>query len=250
MRLTILGSAASYAGPGQACSGALIQSAETSVLLDCGNGALSMLAKVVDPLSLDAVAITHAHVDHFADLYSLQALLRYAPSGPAPALPLYAPPGLLERMGALLSENGRRELAEAFVAEDICARTTIEVGDVRITPYRVDHIEPTFALVVEEISTGRRICYTSDTAPGKAVESAAAGVHLLLAEATLPQRYAGRVPHMTAREAGQLASRGGVERLVLTHVWPTTDREEMAREAAEEFCGPVAVAEELDSFSV
>lgn len=250
MRLTVLGSSASYAGPGQACSGTLIQSGETSMLLDCGNGVLSMLAQVLDPLSLDAVVITHAHVDHFADLYSLQALLRYAPTGPAPALPLYAPPGLLERMGALLSESGRREMTQAFVVEDLVERVTIEAGDVLITPHHVDHVNPTFALVAEEISTGRCVCYTSDTAPGAAVERAAGGAHMLLAEATLPQQYAGRVPHMTAREAAQLASRVDAERLVLTHIWPTTDREVILHEAAEVFSGPVTVAKELDSFSV
>lgn len=250
MRLTILGSSASYAGSGQACSGTLIQSGETSVLLDCGNGVLSMLAQVIDPLLLDAVVITHAHVDHFADLYSLQALLRYAPTGPAPVLPLYAPSGFLERMGALLSESGRRELAQAFAVEDLAECATIKVGDVWITPHHVDHIKPTFALVAEEISTGRCICYTSDTAPGKAVERAASGVHMLLAEATLPQQYAGRVPHMTAREAAQLASHVDAERLVLTHIWPTTDREVIFREAAKVFSGSVTVAKELDSFSV
>ena len=249
MRLIILGSSASYAGPGQACSGHLVQSGQTSVLLDCGNGVLSMLGKVVDPLSLDAVVITHGHIDHFADLYSLQALLRYAPSGPAPVLPVYVPPGLLERMGTLLSASGRRSLHEAFLVEDLVEHTSIEIGDVRITPHHVDHIDPTFALLVEEISTGRSICYTSDTAPGRAVESAARGAHLLLAEVTLPQQYAGRAPHMTAREAGELGSIVSAERLVLTHIWPTTDREEIVREAAEVFSGPVAVAKELDSFS-
>ena len=218
--------------------------------MDCGNGVLSILGNVIDPLTLDAIVITHAHVDHFADIYSLQALLRYAPSGPAPALSLYAPPGLLERMGALLSAEGRDQMAEAFTVTDLAAGVAVEIGGMRVTPHRVDHIEPTFALLAEEISTGRCTCYTSDTAAGSAVESAASGVHLLLAEATLPQQYAGRVPHMTAREAARLASRVGAERLVLTHIWPSTDRAGILREAAEEFTGPVTVAKELDFFDV
>lgn len=250
MQLTVLGSSASYAGPGQACSGHLVRSGETSILLDCGNGVLSMLGQIADPLSLDAVFVTHRHTDHFADVYSFQALLRYAPEGPAPPLRLYAPVGLVESMGALLSERGRREFAEAFVVTAIEDRVTVTVGGLDVTPHAVDHTEPTFALCVEERATDRRMCYTSDTAPGEAVDAAAEGTHLLLAEATLPEEYAGRARHMTARQAGEVAARAGAERLVLTHIWPTSDRERIVREAAAVFDGPVNAATELESFVV
>jgi hypothetical protein len=38
--------------------------------------------------------------------------------------------------------------------------------------------------------------------------------------------------------------------LVLTHVWPTNDRELMVRIASEAFGGPVVVASELDVFDI
>jgi ribonuclease BN (tRNA processing enzyme) len=114
MRLTVLGSAASYADVGRACSGYLVEDGETRLLLDCGHGALANLGGVCDPRTLDAVFITHAHPDHVVDLYALQALLRYAPEGPAPPVRLHGPKGLLERMSCLLGERGGVELVEAF----------------------------------------------------------------------------------------------------------------------------------------
>ena len=111
MRVTVLGSSASYAGPGQACSGYLVEHADVRVLMDCGNGVVANLAAVADPTTLDAVFITHEHPDHFLDIYALAALLRYAPQGPLAPLALWLPPGLFERMGCLLSERGRDELA-------------------------------------------------------------------------------------------------------------------------------------------
>ena len=250
MRLTVLGSSASYAGPGQACSGHLVQAGTTSVLLDCGNGVLANLASVMDPAALDAIVITHEHIDHFADVYALQALLRYAPQGPAAPLPLHAPAGLFDRMACVLSESGRGELDEAFMVHELSAHDQIALDHMTITPYAVEHIDPTYALALREPATSRQLCYTSDTAPGEAVEDAAAGATLLLAEATLPQKYAGAVPHMTSEEAGALAARVGAERLVLAHIWPTNDREAMAREAASRFPGPVSVASEMDVYSV
>lgn len=243
MRLTVLGSAASYADAGRACAGHLVRSQDAAVLLDCGNGVLANLGKVMDPLDLDAVFITHEHIDHFADVYALQAALRYAPDGPRSPMPLYVPPGLFERMGSVLSEKGRAELAEAFTVRELEAGWVYMIGGMSIVPYDVEHVEPTFALQI--IDDEAVFCYTSDTTLCEAVESAAEGADVLLAEATLPEAFQGRAAHMTPREAGVLATRARVRTLVLTHLWPSIDRARAAVDASGEFVGRVIVADEL-----
>lgn len=248
MRLTVLGSAASYPDAGRACAGHLVSRDGTTVLLDCGNGVISNLGRVMDPTHLAAVFITHGHVDHFADVYALQAALRYAPDGPAAPLPLYVPPGVFDLISSALTEHGARELTEAFEVHDLVEGTPIGVGPITVTPRSVDHVSPTFALVAE--SGGARLCYTSDTRPGAAAEAAAAGAGVLLADATLPPKYAGRAPHMTAAEAGALARSARAHTLVLTHLWPTVDRIAAVEQAREVFGGRVMVAEEMDSFEV
>jgi ribonuclease BN (tRNA processing enzyme) len=248
MRLTVLGSAASYAGQGQACAGYLIEGGGARVLFDCGNGVLAKLARVLDPLTVDAVFITHGHPDHFVDLYALQSLLRYAPEGPAPSLPLWVPNGLFERMQALLSDRGRTELYEAFRCSELTAGESVRIRDLTVTPCPVEHTPPTFALVAE--ADGVRLCYTADTAPTADVLAAARGADLLLAEATLPEAYAGRAPHLTAGQAGALARDADVSALVLTHVWPSNDRSAMVVQAAAEFDGPVSVASEYAMYEV
>lgn len=248
MRLTVLGSSASYAGPGHACAGHLVQSGSTAVLMDCGNGVLANLARVTDPATLDAVFVTHEHPDHWADLYALQALLRYAPDGPVGRVPLHMPEGLFERVIAPLGDRGRLEFTEAFESHTLAPGATVLVGELAVTPVPVDHVEPTFALVVEDESA--RLCYTSDTSPGIRVLTAAASCDLLLAEATLPERYAGAAPHMTAQQAGSLAYSAGALRLVLTHLWPTVDREQAVAEASSTYGSLAVVAEELDTFDI
>ena len=248
MRLTVLGSAASYPDAGRACAGHLIEAGRTRVLFDCGNGVLSNLGRIMDPTRLDAVFVTHAHIDHFADVYALQAALRYAPDGPVPPLPLFVPPGLFERMGALLTDHGARELAEAFTVTEILAGVPVVIGDLAVTPHAVDHIEPTFALVAD--ADGARLCYTSDSAPGAAVLAAATGASVLLAEATLPPPFIGRARHMTPAQAALLAVEAEVATLVLTHLWPTVDRQAAAETARELFGGRVIVADELDAIDI
>ncbi len=248
MRLTVLGSSASYAGAGQACAGHLVESGDTALLLDCGNGTLANLGQVLDPLRLSAVFVSHSHPDHFLDLYALQALLRYAPDGPAAPLDLFVPAGLFERMACLLSERGAAELAAAFRPHVHAPGVPVRVGDLTVEPREVDHTAGSFAFRVDNGTA--TLCYTADTAFGPKIREAAKGADLLLAEATLPPAYAGAAPHMTAAEAGELACEAGAATLVLTHVWPTNDREQMAAQAAKACDSNVFVAREFDSFDV
>jgi ribonuclease BN (tRNA processing enzyme) len=248
MRVTVLGSAASHAAAGQACSGHLVEGGGARVLLDCGNGVLANAYKVTDPYEIDAVFVTHNHPDHYADLYSLQAMLRYAPQGPVARMPLYMPESLYPVVQSILSGRGAQEFREAFAFEPLQPGVPVRVGELTVTPFEVDHTDPTYALVVD--ADGTRLCYTADTAPGAHAEAAAQGAGLLLAEATLPEQFAGVSPHLTARQAAQLAVASGAKTLVLTHVWPTNDRALMLREASEVFSGTVSVASELDTYDV
>lgn len=243
MRLTVLGSGASYPGAGHACAGYLVSHGTTEVLLDCGNGSISNLARVLAPERLSAVFVTHAHVDHFVDLYVLQAALRYAPQGAAPALDLFVAPGVLEAVLAPLSEHGRREMLEAFVVHELSADAGVAAGDLLVTSVPVTHSGDTFALAVEVGSA--RLFYTSDAVFTDALVDAARGADVLVADATLPEKYAGRAPHMTPKEAGELAAAAGAKTLVLTHLWPSMDREAAALDAARAFDGRIMVAAEM-----
>jgi ribonuclease BN (tRNA processing enzyme) len=213
-----------------------------ALLLDCGSGVVSQLGRVHSPLDLEGIVVSHAHPDHVVDLFAMQALLRYAPEGPAPPMRLWGPAGLMDRMACLLSEHGSAELREAFATEALAAFEPFDVGSLRVRPVPVDHGEDAFALIVAGSGT---LCYTGDAPFGSALVEAAQGADVLLAEATLPELYAGIAPHMTATEAATVAAEAGVRMLVLTHLWPTTDRDTMRREAQEVFDGEIMLASEL-----
>ncbi len=243
MQLTILGSSASYAGPDQACSGYLVEHDGTTLMIDCGNGTLANAGHVTDVTSLDAVLVSHAHTDHFLDLYALEAALRFAPEGPLGSLPIYLPEGLWERMCALLPASGAAHLAEAFEPHVLQAGQTLTFDELEVTVHPVDHDGPAFAFSID--GPDGRLVYTGDTRDGAGVRMAADDCDVLVAECTLPTEYAGRGPHMTPAEAGALAKSSGAELLVLSHLWPTADHDRLLREAGEAFGGETVLAEEL-----
>ena len=61
MELTVLGYWSPYPRAGEACSGYLVRSEDTRVLVDCGH-AVSILQKYQDFRELDAVIISHFHL--------------------------------------------------------------------------------------------------------------------------------------------------------------------------------------------
>ena len=236
MRLTVAGAGASWPGS-QPCSGHLVSSGATTIMLDCGNGALASASRFVDPADLAALFVTHEHIDHFGDLFCLQAMLRWAPAGPLPPMMLHGPPGLLARMSHVLTDRAAEELVEAFTFTPLRPGDVVGVGPLTVTALGASHMGDSLGLRVSDGSA--MLAYTGDTRPAPEAYALVAGADVVLAEATLPAAYAGRAPHLTAGEAGMLAAGAGAHTLVLTHLWPTADHEALEADARSTFAGRV-----------
>jgi ribonuclease Z len=96
------------------------------------------------------------------------------------------------------------------------------------------------AVLVGPTRTGRRVVITGDTRPCDATVEAAMGADLLVHEATFGDEEAARAietGHSTGREAGGIAARAGVRKLVLTHFSARYSRDpsDLEREARELF---------------
>ena len=110
---------------------------------------------------------------------------------------------------------------------------------------------------LEEVSAprrGQRFAFVMDTRLCDAVLDLAEGVDLLVVESTFLDEDAAlaeRYGHLTARQAGAVAARCGVRRLVLTHFSQRyLDPARFGTEAAAEFGGEIVVAADLDRIGV
>jgi ribonuclease Z len=110
---------------------------------------------------------------------------------------------------------------------------------------------------LEEVSAPRpaqRFAFVMDTRLCDGVFALAEGADLLVAESTFLEEdaaLADRYGHLTARQAGAVAARCGVRRLVLTHFSQRyLDPARFGAEAATEFGGEIVVAADLDRIPV
>lgn len=246
MRVTVLGAGPSCPNPGGACAGYLFEEDETKLLLDCGPGVMGQLQKHVHYRQLSAVIITHLHPDHFFDLVPLGCGLKYGPyEGEPHRLPLYLPPGGTEILLAVIRpvDPFQAFFSELFWMEEFDPAERLLIGNLSLRFAPVEHYIPTYAVAVE--GRGRAV-FSSDTGPCEELVALAKGADLFLCEATLPTReeWPEARGHLSAQEAGEMARRAGVKRLVLTHTWGEYDRAYLIAEARSAFDGPVEVAVE------
>ena len=233
MELVVLGSSGSYASARGACSGYLVRTAEANLWLDCGNGTLATLHEYCDPGEIDAVVITHEHPDHCADIYGMHVAWRYGLE--RSGLPVFAPSGAEQRLGALVSDWG--VVFDWRVIED---SAPVEIKDARLDFRRTDHPIPTFAVEVSADST--RLIYTADTGPAWSVGAFDHGADLVLAEASYLHSYRRTNMHLSAHEAGEMAKNSSAGALMLTHLWPTLDADASLEEGSKAFGAPATLA--------
>jgi ribonuclease BN (tRNA processing enzyme) len=238
-RLTVLGCDGSYPGPRGAASGYLVRGGGATVLLDAGPGTFANLQALGDPGALDAVVLSHEHPDHWTDVESLCVWLRQVGRRDRP-LPVHAPPGLRAR-----SYFARDPALDWQVAEP---SMVLVVRELRLRFGAADHGPPTLAVALEETGGGPALGYSADTGPDWS-PAELGPVGTLLCEATYTRVDEGRLRHLSGRQAGALAAEAGVDRLVLTHRWPTVSARALADEAGAAFGRPVdqaAVGREFD----
>lgn len=244
MRLTVIGCSGSYPGPESPASCYLVEAplgdGVFRLLLDLGSGALGALQRHVPLEAVDAVALSHLHADHCLDLCGFYVYRKYHPDGALPRLPVHGPPGAARRLARAYDLDEQVGMTGEFDFVTYPAGP-FALGPFTVSAHSVDHPQPAFALRVEH--AGRTLVFTGDSGPGERLDRAAAGCDLLLAEASFVEGADNPADlHLTGREAGEVATRAGAGRLVLTHIPPWYHPEVAQAEARESFAGELHVA--------
>lgn len=249
MKVTLLGTGAALIDPDRGHSSVLIEEGGRAYLFDIGTGATrTMIGNFIDPLSVEALILTHLHFDHTADLpvFLLGSWMSDRDTAPA----IYGPKGTAEMIapmfeGGVFDTDIRARAAYPQRQRNIgVLRPQVQVYSeglvlederVKITALKVDHIPEEicecYALKIE--SEDRCVVFSGDTAPVAGMLDFARGADLLIHEATFPEAAIafrakngiGTYSHTSPTQLGEIAAEAEVRMLVATHIghWDSTN---------------------------
>lgn len=249
MRLTIVGCSGSFPGPESPSSCYLVEADGYRVLLDVGNGALGYLARHIDINDINAVLLSHLHVDHCIDLCSMYVARTYFPGGDLPKVVVYGPGGTEDRLRGAYGVTAQPHLATVYDFVEWQDGSSYDIGPFRVTVALVAHPVPAYAIRV--VHDGKVLAYSGDTGPCASLVEVARDADLLLCEASFLENV-DEPPdvHLTGRQAGEHARDAGVRRLVITHVPPWYEPAQLVAEARASFSGPVEAARSGASYEL
>ena len=216
----MVGCSPAWPNPGGAQSGYLVEG-EGRLLLDCGPGVLARLREADGGWPrVDAIAITHFHLDHWGDIVPWVWGRMYGLGRDFEPPELWLHPGGMELVAEIGSRLGFPEMfAETFRLRTYEDGRPFEAAGFEVTAFRVLHYRmEAYAFRVE--AGGRSLAYSGDTAPCPALAETARDADLFLCEATIgpsnpdPDDLRG---HLGEGEALAAFEASGAARLLLTH---------------------------------
>ena len=236
MRLVVLGSGTSVPHAHRSSSAHWLEADGATLLLDCGASAVHRMAQEgCDWASLDAVWISHFHLDHCGGLAPFLFGTKYAPQTQARKKPLtvFGPRGLEKLFRAFDEADDYGLLRQPFPVElrEVAPRTAFDIAPgLRAETFSTPHTGESLAIKITETPTGASLVYTSDTGPADALADFASGVDLFVMECSF-RADKPVAAHLELADAMRLAERARPRRVMLAHLYPEWDGLDVAAEA-------------------
>ena len=224
--IKILGSVSPFCYKNKNCVGILIYHNNQKILLDCGNGITRNMIFPNDLENLNVI-ITHLHKDHYGDLSSINyaAYVYHSYHMLKNKIKIYIP-----SVNSMQDDINYSEYYEIKNGE-------IYIGDLKVTFHdNNSHGIESYMIKIE--SKDNTIVYTSDIGNTNLedVIRYSNEVNLLVCESSLLTTDNSKLnTHLHAYEAGIIARKAKVKKLILTHFWPLTDKYNYLEEAKRYF---------------
>jgi len=249
LHVTTLGTGTALPDAARGPTSTLVRSATTTVVVDLGSGALQKLAAADhSPLTVDAVLLTHAHLDHIADVFPLLFTFIVPYYRRTTPLRLLASTDTLRRIEQAREAFDHWMQTDQVVFEAVEAGDAVTIGDLTVTVGTVDHDASSVGYRFTD-AQGTAVAIPGDSAPCEGLDALLAGATLAVLECSTPDEVF--VPgHLTPVSLAAAAKRAGLAHLVVTHRYPLAQQIDVAAEVARGYDGTVTVAEDGQTFEV
>jgi ribonuclease BN (tRNA processing enzyme) len=253
MKLTVLGSGSAVPHPARSSSAYWLETSSGTILLDCAATAIHRAVQEnLDWTRLDAIWISHFHLDHVGGLAPFLFGARNAEQLRARTKPLkiFGPRALKELIESFDQANNYKLFDQPFPLEIVEVEPLEEfeiLPAVRAVAMKTPHTPESLAIHIRDKS-GKTVVYSSDTGFEKALGAFARAADLFVLESAFYRDKPGE-KHLNLEEAMFLIRRARPQRALLTHFYAVWDAVDFEREV-EKFEPSCAVLQARDGLKV
>lgn len=217
VEIRFLGTGIASADGGRSHACILVTAPEGRILLDCGSSSIPAITRACDPSTIDAVAISHLHGDHFGGLPYLALQQRYAPR--SRPLVIGGPPSLERRFSAAaltLFDDFFESPLPYPLPFTVLTAVPVRLGPAEVSAHPVVHVASSEPHGLRVRIGGKLIAYSGDAAWTEALPALADGADLFICEASTHTTV--WPMHLSARELVAHRAELNCARVIVTHL--------------------------------
>jgi ribonuclease BN (tRNA processing enzyme) len=254
MEIIILGSGTTVPHPQRASPSVAIFIEDQFLLIDIGPGTVRQMASAgLKHEDIDYICISHFHPDHTADLIHFIFATRHPPIlKKRKPFTIIGPKGFDQFLTLLKRPYGNwLDLPSTLIKTKELStgeKDKKEFDKFKILSAPLNHTPHSLGLRIED-NSGGIIVYSGDTSYCEEIVDLAKGADLLILESSFPDGKA-IAGHLTPSQAGEIATRSGAKRLLLTHFYPECLRTNIESQCRKTYRGELILAVDLMSLSV
>jgi ribonuclease BN (tRNA processing enzyme) len=246
MRLTFLGTGSAMPTGERFQTGLLLETADSTLMVDCGSGALHGLARTQTGYEgVDTLLLTHHHLDHVSDV---MALMKARWLAGEETLTIYGPEGTETLVSDMLDTHEYMQDRLDLTVEDIgptSAADPHEIAGFDVAAMETRHSMDCLAYRFESPDEAGPITFSGDSEAFNQLVDFADGSAVFVHDCSFPDEV-DVSNHPTPKTLGRTLAdaEASVGRVYLTHLYPHTDgkHEEMLESVGSHYDGDVRFA--------
>jgi ribonuclease BN (tRNA processing enzyme) len=245
MELIVIGSGTGVVQTRRGSPGYILRIHDEIILLDGGTGTLrKCLEAGISYKDIDKICYTHLHPDHTIDLIPFLFSTKHTPGFiRKKRLDIFGPVGFTDFYNNLtrLYGTGITEVEYDISLKEL-SESAVDFHTWKLHTKLVKHTQNAIGYRFEDKE--KAFVYSGDTDYCEEIIELSRDADVLLIECSFPDHL--KVPgHLTPALAGKIASRAGVDKVILTHLYPPCDEEDILNACLERYDGQVIIAKDL-----